>query len=420
MWWEREGLEIKRGELHFGRHKASPVVNDFAGYSAMQLASEGTPVYVYSGARVLDNYDRIKNAFKGADREVRIHYAMKANSNPDILSLLQGHDAWIDAVSPHEVGRAIECGFEPGKILYTGTSVSEYDIENVSDAGARINVDKMSQLVKMKHMEMQQPVSIRMNPGVGGVGHSWKTITAGKEAHGRPIKFGIPDYQILDACKYAVDNGFDVVGLHIHVGSQWTTREELNEFFKAADKLLGVAKDVTRIAGHDLEFVDFGGGPGIKYKPRQREFPLQEYAEGVCERARKSGLGFKAIAIEPGRSIVGDAGILLTRVNYVEDMYGNLIAGVDSGMETLVRPAMYGSHHEIVNCDNPHGKRGIVTIAGHDCESGDLFAPKRNMVVPKEGDLLAILNAGAYGYTMASSYNLWPMPKEVLVENVLP
>ncbi len=421
MWWEREGLEVKRGELHFAEHKASPIADDFSGCRASNLAQEyGTPLYAYSGIRVLENYDRIKNAFKGADREVRIHYAMKANSNRDILSLLAGHGSFIDAVSPYEVERAIECNFDPEKILYTGTSVGIDDFMRVQDTGARINIDKMSQLVTMKDYVMQQPISVRMNPGVGGAGHSWKTMTAGKEAHGRPIKFGVPDYKVLDVCKYAIDNDFGIVGLHMHVGSQWTTRTELNEFFKAVDKLLDTAGQVTKLVGHELEFVDFGGGPGIKYKPRQHEFPLQEYADGICERVRKSGLGVKAIAIEPGRSIVGDAGILLTRVNYVEDMYGNLIAGVDAGMETLVRPAMYGSYHEIVDCDNPRGKRGIVTIAGHDCESGDLFAPKRKMVVPKEGDLLAVLNAGAYGYTMASRYNLWPMPKEVLVENILP
>ncbi len=406
MWWEIKGhLEVKNGELCI------------AGYSAIELAGKfGTPLYVYNGKRILENYRRFYDVLKkNTDKQVRIHYAMKANSNPNILNLLKEEGSWIDAVSPEEVKLAINTGFEEEKILFTGSSLSHQDLLRIADYRIRINVDSISVLKKMQKLNMKNEISIRIDPGIRGLGQSWHTITAGKEHEGIPIKFSIPENEIKDVARFAKENGFKVKGLHEHVGSNWRAKEEVDEFLETARILIKKAFEVKEI-GHEIEFLDFGGGPGVRYKKEQDDFPLDYYSEKLCRIVEESKIEIEALSFEPGRYIVADAGLLLVEVTDVKIRYGEVIVGVNSGFNHLIRPLLYNAYHEIINCNDPYSEGDAeVTIVGNLCETGDIFALKRKMKVPREGDILAIHNAGAYGYSMASRYNSRSLPKEALI-----
>lgn len=415
MWWEtKDHLEVKNGELYIGNISTLDLVQKFK-----------TPLYVYNIDRILDNYNKFKNTVsKHTDKEVRIHYAMKANFHPEILRYLHRADAWIDAVSPEEVELAIDKGFPDHKILFTGTSVSNDDLKRLLDyPDVRINIDSLSELSRLEklvseHNTKDKDISFRIDPRVTGVGCNWKTMTAGKEAHGVPIKFSIPENEVLEAYKKAMDYGFNPVGIHMHIGSQWLTNEEVNEYFSAVDSLLRKAKDVTKLLRKELEFIDFGGGPGIPYTEDQNQFPLELYAETTCKKVKESGLNPKALAFESGRYIVGDSALLLVEVNTIKERYGELIAGVNTGFNHLVRPILYNAHHEIINCKKANKESdSIVTVAGNLCETGDVLAIKRKMPMPEEGDILALHNTGAYGYAMASVYNLRALPNEILIVN---
>ncbi|MDI6806858.1 MAG: diaminopimelate decarboxylase [Candidatus Aenigmarchaeota archaeon] len=413
MWWEISGhLETKNNELYIG------------GMSTLDLAKEfGTPLYVYNVNRILDNYRRFRDIIsKYTDKEVRVHYAMKANSNPGILRYLNAEGSWIDAVSPEEAELAINAGFPASKIMFTGTSVSNKDMRRILDhPGIMMNIDSSSQLKRLKELLSEysitsMDISFRIDPGVTGAGGHWRTITAGKESHGIPIKFGIPEDEVLETYKKAVEDGFNPVGIHMHIGSQWLSDEEVKEYLFAVDSLLGKAQDVVKLLGCNLEFVDFGGGPGIPYKEEQNEFPLDWYAKETCKRVAESGLNFKALLFEPGRYVVGDSSLLLTEVNTIKKRYGDLIVGVNSGFNHLIRPVLYGAYHEIINCNKVDELSNTeVTVVGNLCQTGDVLATKRKMPMLEEGDILAFHNAGAYGYTMASRYNLRELPKEILI-----
>jgi diaminopimelate decarboxylase len=178
-----------------------------------------------------------------------------------------------------------------------------------------------------------------------------------------------------------------------------------------------MAKRMSDLLGHDLYQVDFGGGPGIRYEEKQKDFEIEVYGKGICERVERSGLKFERIAIEPGRYIVGDSAVLLSRVNTVEVKNNNLIVGIDAGFNTLIRPAFYGAYHEVVNASKVEGDQDVCNFAGPLCETGDMLAVNRTMTRPEEGDVLAILDAGAYGFSMASRYNAQSLPAEVIIRH---
>jgi len=407
-------LEVIDNELHIG------------GVRCVELADEfGTPTYVYNTNRILHNFDRLEGSLEShADREVVVYYAVKANFNPFILRLLAEHGAYADILSIDEAKFALNFGFEKDRIMFTGTSVSDSTLRYLLDAGVLINIDSFSQMRRLARLAPKGlEISMRWNPGAGA-GFNPKVITAGAESHGRPIKFGIEESRILEAFREAVDLGMDPIGLHQHIGSGWTG-SDVEHFLQTVDSTLEVADKVTKLLGHDLVQVDFGGGPGIPYRPDQEEFPVDVYGMGICERVKRSGLRFEKICVESGRYIVGDSGILLTEVNTVEEKNGNLIIGNDAGFNALLRPAFYGryddrgnfkeAYHEVVVANRVEGRRDYCTVAGPLCETGDLLAIKRLMTRPEEGDVLAILDAGAYGYSMSSVYNLLPRPAEVIV-----
>jgi diaminopimelate decarboxylase len=406
-------LEVVGNSLHIGGVDCTGIADEF-----------GTPTYVYNIDRVLENYRRLRDGLEDhADRGVAVYYAVKANFNPAILRALADEGAHADVLSVYETEFALRSGFPRERIMFTGTSVTDETMAYLLDNGVLINIDSFSQMRRLAKIAPEGlEVSVRWNPGEGA-GFDPKVITAGSRSHGRPVKFGIEEGKILDLCGEALDLGLRPVGLHQHIGSGWTGGD-VDRFLETVGLTLDVAGRMTDLLGHDLRQVDFGGGPGIPSRPGQQEFPIDRYCRGIYEQVKKSGLGFERICVESGRYIVGDAGVLLTRVNTVEEKSGNLIVGVDAGFNALIRPAFYGgyvdgvfreAYHEMVVAGRIEGPQDLCTVAGPLCETGDLLAIDRRMTRPEEGEVLAILGVGAYGYSMASVYNLQPRPAEVIV-----
>jgi diaminopimelate decarboxylase len=409
-WWENSAARVVSGRLLVSGRPAE-----------VWARRMGTPLFVYSRARLVENYRRLRALFDAAvDEEVRICYAMKANPYPPVLETLRTEGAWIDAVSPGEVGRARRFGFPEDRILFTGTSGSGADFRSVlSRPRVLLNIDAVEQIGLMQdalgHVRGRTAprVFIRWNPGIGS-GFNPKVITAGeRSSDGTPIKFGVEESRVLDAYEAAASAGFEPVGLHQHLGSGWTA-DDYPSVIQAVDRMIDMARQVLR-AGFRLEFFDFGGGFGPRYSKAQKPFPVERYARGLGRSLRRARLGLRTIVVEPGKYLAADAGVLLLRVNYVKRSYGNLFACVDGGtFNTLPRPAVYGAVHAVVNASRPLGRRAPITVAGHLCETGDVFAKDMIMAVPEPGDLLAVLCAGAYGRSMASEFNLRPIAVEAM------
>jgi len=412
-WWETGFIAVKGNKLQI------------AGRSAESLAERyGTPLYVYSKDRILDRYALLDDVFaRHSPLPARICYAMKANSHLGILRLLRRRGAWIDAVSPCEVETALKVGFPAERILFTGTSVGRADLRAVfAIDGLTVTIDAAEQLDIMNEVKRRQfpdkavRVSVRWNAGIGR-GFSARVITAGKRSSdGMPIKFGVEAKKVIDVFARARKMGFQPVGLHQHLGSGWV-RGDFGMVRKAVDRLVQKAQEVEK-AGFPLEFLDFGGGFGPRYLKNRALFPVEDYIAYISKAVARAGLAVKALAIEPGKYMVGDSGVLLLGVEYVKESYGNIFACVDGGtFNTVPRPAIYlQAHHEIVNAsrlDGPH--RARITVAGNLCETGDVFGRERSMPLPVSGDILAVLCAGAYCRSMASHYNLREIPREVLI-----
>jgi diaminopimelate decarboxylase len=379
--------------------------------SAEQIAgSYGTPLYVYSEKRIADNYDRLKDAIRRVHPRSRILYAAKANTNLAILRLLRRLGSEIDAVSPGETYLALKAGFRPDQILFTGTSVSDEEMRWLVEKGVRLNLDSRSQLKRLLRFHVPDTLSFRVNPELGA-GHHEHVITAGAQA-----KFGVWDQDAVEAYSEAAEAGVKRFGVQMHIGSGIS---DVRHYVRAAGRMMEIVAKVHERLGVKFEFIDLGGGIGVPYKPGEEELDLDvflgELAGFVKEKVEVYGLGDPELWLEPGRYIVADAGVLLTRATTLKDNPFRRYVGVDAGFNTLVRPIMYGSYHEILNASNLNGEEGVYDVYGPLCESGDVFARDRPIPHPKEGDLLAIMNAGAYGFSMSSQYNSRPRAAEVMV-----
>ena len=411
-WWETDFVAVRGNRLQI------------AGRDAAELAEKyGTPLYIYGKDRILERYARLDDAFaRHSTLPARICYAMKANPHRGILRLLQKRGAWIDAVSPCEVETALKAGFPADRILFTGTSVSRADLRSVfAVEGLTVNIDAAEQLDLMNEVKREFPgrtvrVSVRWNPGIGR-GFNSRVITAGRRSSdGTPIKFGVEAKKVVGVFTRARKLGFRPVGLHQHLGSGWI-REDFGMVRAAVDRMVRKARDVEK-AGFPLEFIDFGGGFGPRYLKSRGIFPVEDYIAYLSDAVAKAGLSAKSLAIEPGKYMVGDAGVLLLGVEYVKESYGNIFACVDGGtFNTVPRPAIYlSAHHEIINACRVDGQgKARITVAGNLCETGDVFGRERSMPLPSSGDILAVLCAGAYCRSMASNFNLREIPREVLI-----
>lgn len=413
MWWENEFVRARKRRLYLGGRPAEQVAGRY-----------GTPLLVYGRRQILANYETLARTFsQTSGLPLRVCYAMKANPHREILRLLRRQGAWIDAVSPREVEEALRAGFSARRILFTGTSLSSADLRRVFRVdGLTVNIDALEQLELMQELKKKEfrgkriRVSVRWNPGIGR-GFNPRAITAGaRSTDGTPIKFGVEKSKVLAAFEKASSSGFIPVGLHQHLGSGWVD-EDYEVVSAAVDRIIAMASRAEK-EGFPLEFLDFGGGFGPRYEERQRVFPLRRYAAHIARRVAEAGLGIEAIAVEPGKYLVADAGVLLLGVQYLKESYGQLFACVNSGTyNSLPRPAIYPqARHHIVHCSRVYdGKMKPVTVAGNLCETGDVFGKEIPMPVPRRGDVLAVLGAGAYGRSMASNFNLRDIPREVFI-----
>ena len=398
----KEPLENRNGTLYID------------GVSARELAERfDTPLYVISEKRVRDNYNRLRNALSRNYQQTRIYYAAKANSNLSVLEILGSEGSYIDAVSPGEVSIALKAGFPAERILFTGTSVRNDELQFLVDSNVTINVDSLSQLDRLLSIAVPSLLSVRVNPEIGA-GHHNHVITAGKQS-----KFGVWEEDALEAYATAKKAGVERFGIHMHVGSGVL---DIEPYVLALEKLLSIAKRVRERVGVEFEFVDMGGGLGVPYKPEDKELDLTLFSDAVLalfkRRISEYGLDTPFFCVEPGRYLVCDAAVLLTAVNTVKTTPFKKFVGVDAGFNTLVRPTMYGSYHPVVVANKlGYAEEETVDVVGPICESGDALARDRRLPKIEEGDLLAVLNAGAYGFAMSSQYNARPRAAEALVKD---
>lgn len=360
----------------------------------------GTPVYVYEGDVIAARIGELLRHFKGAT----FHYAIKANPNPIILKLIKAAGIGVEAVSPGELLLAKHAGFKKQAISFTSANATEEELVLASRFAGTVHLDSLYQLEVWGRNKLGTSVSLRLNQGIGA-GHHAHVITGGPDS-----KFGISLEDLPKAKVLAAAYNLRITGIQQHIGSN-VLDEKL--FLQAVTLLLDTARtlpDVTR--------VDFGGGFGVPYDLNQKRLNLKSLGSlwrKETERFAKEVRREVSFAFEPGRYIVAEAGTLLVSVTDIKETSKHRFVGVNSGFNHLVRHAMYGSYHHIVNLSQPRAKKASVSIVGNICESGDLFAVDRDIAAPSIGDVLAIENAGAYGMSMSSLYNMRALPKEVLI-----
>lgn len=375
------------------------------GLSVADVCKEfGTPLYIYDAAKISEQLKSLKNAF--SDTDVRIKYAAKALTNISILKLLKKQGAGVDVVSIQEAQLALGAGYLAHEIMYTPNCVDFEEIVEGVSLGLTINLDNLSVLEKFgKKYGNTYPCCVRLNPHIMA-GGNYKISTGHSNS-----KFGISVYQLPQIMELAQKHNIVINGLHIHTGSEIT---ETDVFLKMAEILFGIARDFPA-----LKFIDFGGGYKVAYKEG-------DMVTNVYDLGLKLGKAFKEfylsygrkleLWIEPGKYLVSGAGTLMTKTNVVKSTPSVTFVGVNSGLNQLIRPMMYDAYHEIVNISNPTGSQKIYTVVGNICETDTLGADRKLNEV-REGDLIAIKNAGAYGYSMASNYNSRFRPAEVLILN---
>lgn len=373
--------------------------------AALLRAAEllGTPTYVYSESILRRQCRTLREHMRGIP--FRLLYAMKANSCPAVLRILLDEGLGIDAVSLSELHLALRVGFPPERILFSANNMTDAEMEDAAASGVLLNIGELSRLEKYGRFAPGSAVCVRLNPQVGA-GHHEHVITAGERS-----KFGIPVEQIESIHEIAHRCDLRIVGLHQHIGSGIMSADTL---WKAMTVLLEAAEAFPAI-----RFLNFGGGLGIAYGPDDQPIDLDAFGARIVEPLQKfanehpsDGLSFW---FEPGRFLTAEAGALLVGVNTLKTNRGRVFAGTDSGMNHLVRPAIYGAYHGIFNLSNPEGPVFEYDVTGNICESGDLFARGRLVQEIREGDVLAILDAGAYAMAMASTYNLRPLPAEAML-----
>ncbi|MDA8387509.1 MAG: diaminopimelate decarboxylase [Nitrospiraceae bacterium] len=366
----------------------------------------GTPLYVYSKRTLLRHMRAYKKAFGGGGGIVS--FALKANSNGAILRLLASEGAGADVVSGGELFRALKAGIPAGKTVYAGVGKTADEISYALKKNILMfNVESDEELEKINRVAglagRRAPVALRVNPDIDPMTHPY--ISTGLEKN----KFGLP---IKDALEFYVRalkmKNIEIIGVHEHIGSQLT---ELAPFREALEKVLTLI-DRLRDSGIKLKYLDLGGGLGIRYDGEKPPGP-GTLAKNLLPLLKDRGL---TVIVEPGRSIAGNAGVLLTRCLYTKKTARKRFAIVDAGMNDLIRPALYGSYHEIIPVRRNRRARMKMDVVGPICESGDFLAADRFMPGVKAGELLCVLGAGAYGFSMSSNYNSRPHPAEVMVD----
>lgn len=374
----------------------------------------GTPFFAYSSRSIVRQYDRLTAAFSNSGLDVLVCYAMKANSNQSILNTLVRAGAGVDVLSKGELVRALQSNVDPQKIVFGGVAKTPEEIKLALEANIlQFNVDSEPELDLIASIAsargQRASVALRVNPDVGAGAHS--KITTGRSED----KFGIPWRRIRNAYAHAAQlPSLEVRGVATHIGSQIT---ELTAFERAFERVSDLVRELRR-DGHEIRDVDLGGGLGIQYVHDEKPPNPDEYAALVVRHFGQLGC---QIVLEPGRYLVGNAGVLVSEVLYVKQGDTKTFVIVDSAMNDLIRPTLYEAHHEIVPLHLSEGTQDAVTVdvVGGACEAGDYFAQNRKMPALQPGDLVAILSVGAYGAVQSSNYNTRPLSSEVMVNGPL-
>ena len=373
--------------------------------SLLKLAGQyGTPLFVYDGDMVKKCYGDLYRFIPWP--KLQIHYALKANYNIGLLKLLRDAGSGIDAVSPAEVELALRLGFAKDKIIYTANNMTDAEFESVCATGVVMNIGSLSRLRKIVRKHPGMRLCLRFNPDVCD-GDSVHTMTAGALT-----KFGILLDDIEEVKRLVKEGDLHVVGLHEHTGSGLQHAESV---YTAMSRLMAAAAPGNF---PELEFLDFGGGFKVPYKPGEERIDYvamgRKIADLFADFCKSYGREL-VMRFEPGKYLVAEAGHLLVEVNTLKRNRERLIAGCNSGFPQLIRPMLYGAWHTIDNLSNPGGAPHVYDICGNICETGDRFAEQRELPEIREYDILAIRNAGAYCYSMGGIYNLRSMPGEVVV-----
>ena len=403
-WWARPGLDIDAdGRLLI------------AGADAAALARErGTPLFVYDRARFAENARRIQAAFAPTGSPFRLRFALKANPLPEILEVFRWLGApgtpesvGIDACSPGEILRALECGWAAGEIGYTGTNISERDLDVILAHGIHCNLDALSQIERYGRRAPGSRIGIRIDPGTGA-GYNANLEYSGE----RPTKFGVGLERLDEALEIAARHRLAVDTIHFHAGSGWLA-DGLSAFERALPAAVRAVERV-RDAGHEVVEVNVGGGLGMPGRGDERAIDLDAYASVV---ARHLGPLEVTIAAEPGDHLSKDAAILLGEVVTVETRRGVTFVGLDIGWNVNCAYFIYGFAQELVLCRDAAAERTeFVTVAGHINEASDVFAEDYPMPPVREGDMVALLNAGGYLQAMSSTHCLRPMGEAVFLD----
>ncbi|RMG80220.1 MAG: diaminopimelate decarboxylase [Bacteroidetes bacterium] len=362
-----------------------------------------SPLYVYDTAIIERQYKRMTSAF--GVKDLKINYACKALTNINILKYMNGLGSGLDCVSIQEVWLGLRAGFAPQDIMFTPNCVSLDEIEMAIKAGVRINIDSISMLEQMGHYHPDVPVGIRINPHVFAGGNA--KISVGHI----DSKFGISIHQMPHVLKVIEATGQKIDGIHMHTGSDIL---DADVFLHAAEILLNTARGFK-----DLTYVDFGSGFKVPYKTNDIATDVEEFGQKITARFNEFCAEYGrdlTLIFEPGKFLVSEAGYFFARVNVVKATPASLFAGIDSGMNHLIRPMFYNAYHHIVNVSRPEARPRIYTVVGYICET-DTFGVNRKIAEIQEGDILGFFNAGAYCFQMASNYNSRFRPAEVMILN---
>ena len=375
------------------------------GVNALELAEQfDSPLYVYDAQIMRDKYKRMTDAFSGT--RLKINYACKALTNINVLRLFKEMGSGLDTVSIQEVWLGLKAGFAPEDIIYTPNCVSMEEITMAVDEGVRINIDNISILEQFGHKYGSSvPVCIRVNPHIMAGGNS--KISVGHI----DSKFGISIHQMRHVERVVKSLNIRIEGIHMHTGSDIL---DVDVFLAASEILL---ENAFRFP--DLKYVDFGSGFKVAYKPGDMTTNIEDLGQRMTEKfntfCKEYGRELE-IHFEPGKFLVSESGYFLAKVNVIKQTTATVFAGVDSGLNHLIRPMFYDAYHHIINVSNPNSIQRVYTVVGYICET-DTFAWDRAINEIREGDILCFLNAGAYGHVMSSNYNSRFRPAEVLVDN---
>jgi len=400
MWKIEPPLENIGGNLHFGGADLEDIAERY-----------GTPVYVTDEARIRRNYRTLRNAFLRRWKRFRLYYAVKANNNIAILNILRQEGAGADCSCVTELQLAALAKFKSADMLYTGNYNSDAELSYASGLGITINLDDITILERLAKFGVPESICFRINPGFGK-GGAEKLVFAGPDA-----KFGITEDVAIKAYAKAKKLGAERFGIHMMAGSNAL---ETAYFGQVTDRLFQIASSISKKAGIEFDFVNIGGGFGVPYKPGEKDLDIERVAQEVTDRFKKRFEGSGNIPYlyaEPGRYVVCDSTVLLSRVHSIKRASKTFV-GIDAGMNTLLRPALYGAYHQMYVVGNLNSrKKEKVNVVGQICENTDILAKDRELPPIVIGDLIAILNTGAYGYSMSSNYNTRPRAAEVLVVN---